>query len=243
MIALVAATALSASPTTAELLEQAKVLYATLHFEECLSRLAAARQLPGTTAEYARVELQAGLCSAGLGQLAECEQRFELALRMDATLSIDRTRSSPKVIAAFDKARKKVPAPTPAPPEPEVEKPEPAPPPAPVEVAQPTPEPAPAPTPAPAPVVEAAPARTGVHPGVWAAAAAGVAALLTGTVTGLLSRRSASETAAAYWQDDRLGAYHAALGFAVTADVAFALTAVCAAAIVIILAIGGVGRS
>ncbi len=100
-------------------LSQGKVFFQALDFEKCVQRMQqAARWEDSSRAELAEIELYTGLCKFSLGQSAEAEEHFTLALQLDPTLQLP-AGVSPRIGASFDAIASRVrgatgPAPAPS---------------------------------------------------------------------------------------------------------------------------------
>ncbi len=94
-------------------LSQAKELYERLDFEKCLKRLGQAPQWKSDSAELIEIELYAGMCSYNLNERGDAEERFRLALRMNADAELP-PYTSPKLVDFFLNVKRKM-RPTPAP--------------------------------------------------------------------------------------------------------------------------------
>ena len=103
-------------------LSQAKELYQRLDFEKCLKRLAQAPQWKSDAPELLEIELVAGMCHYNLNQRQDAEERFRLALRMNADAELP-MYTSPKLLDFFHWVKRKLHAPPPPMPEEDLDMP------------------------------------------------------------------------------------------------------------------------
>lgn len=178
-------------------LAQAKVFHQGLQFEKCLKRLGQAPNWQSSVLEQAEVELYLGLCHFGLGHVADAEEHWAMALRVERSVALP-PMQSPKVQALFNKVKSDMPAAVEV--EADVE-------PAPSAVAPKAVELIPAPIEQP-PAVTAEPVREvrWVVPALLGAGAA--AGLVLGLVQGVAAKSSETQANTAVFADDaaRLGA-------------------------------------
>jgi hypothetical protein len=95
-------------------LSQAKVYYQDLEFERCLQRLSQAAKWESSTKEDAEVALYNGLCQLGLGKEKNARKDFEIAVRIDPTISLP-AQQSPRVTGLFASVKDSLPAEKPVP--------------------------------------------------------------------------------------------------------------------------------
>ncbi len=89
-------------------LSQGKVYFQGLEFEKCVQRMSQATLWKESSRkELAEIELYAGLCKFSLGQQAEVEDHFSLALQMDPTLQLP-PAVSPRIAKVFDAVASRV---------------------------------------------------------------------------------------------------------------------------------------
>lgn len=107
MLPLAAALLLSAQPSNAWL-EEARGLIAKLRFAEALQRLEIARQVPGNDAATAQSVLElTAYCQVAEGRREDAERTFIALLELDPRAELSRDVSSPKVVEAFEGARRR----------------------------------------------------------------------------------------------------------------------------------------
>ncbi len=107
LLSLAAALLLSAEPSS-QWLQEARVLAQHLRFEEAITRLEVAKVVPGLEpAERAAVLALLAYCQVAQDRRAEAESTYILLLKTDPTYALT-PESSPKVILAFEAAKKKL---------------------------------------------------------------------------------------------------------------------------------------
>jgi len=94
------------------LLDEADTLVRQAHFEEALAKATEAREAVPRTGNQAalrqrrvRADVIAGTSQVALGKDADARASFERAIQTDPSLRLDQTRTSPKVVRAFEAAR------------------------------------------------------------------------------------------------------------------------------------------
>jgi hypothetical protein len=166
-------------------LAQAVAFYESLEFEQCLSRLEAARGWKSSGPERVKIELYTGLCQHSLRRERDAHDAFARAVALDPSVELP-PFCSPKTVALF--AQVKAEAPRPAVPQ--------------ARAAEPMPLPAP-------PTLTVEPRKS--RASLWAGVALGGAAALaagTGVLTGVQARRLELAANASFFESDiaRLGA-------------------------------------
>lgn len=113
LFALLVLAATHALPASAEeagnpYLDEARRHYERLEFDRCLQRLELAPQWPNTRRELVELELLSGLCHFNLGHTREASEHFSLALKIDRDAQLP-PFTSPKIVSAFEAARRELP--------------------------------------------------------------------------------------------------------------------------------------
>lgn len=107
MLALAAALLLSAQPSNAWL-DEARALIAKLEFGQAIQRLEVARQVPGNDGPTSKAILEAlAYCQVAEGKREDAERTFTSLLELDPNAALSSDVSSPKVLEAFEAARRK----------------------------------------------------------------------------------------------------------------------------------------
>ncbi|MFO0598165.1 MAG: hypothetical protein U0228_22875 [Myxococcaceae bacterium] len=110
MLSLAAALLVAASSGAAPSpwLDDARALVAKLQFAEAIERLEVARKVPGVDREGQRAVLELlGYCQVAEGRREDAEATFVALLQLDASAELGKDVASPKVVEAFEAARKR----------------------------------------------------------------------------------------------------------------------------------------
>jgi hypothetical protein len=94
-------------------LAQAVAFYDSLEFEQCLSRLQAARAWHSSGPERVQIELYTGLCNHSLRREREAHDAFARAVALDPAVELP-PFSSPKTVALLAQVKAEAPPPPPA---------------------------------------------------------------------------------------------------------------------------------
>ncbi len=90
-------------------LEQARLLSRELHFADAIERLKVARTVPGLDSAQRREVLELlARCQVAEGLRSDAEEAFTELLRAEPAFELDRKDTSPKILDAFDAAKKRL---------------------------------------------------------------------------------------------------------------------------------------